>query len=215
MTLERFGTRLDDYLDGTLADEERREIEEVLASSQRARRELEDYRRMIEELARLPESIEPERDLFPAIEARLDAIEARPDAASTLAPWRWLVLAASLTAALGVTYLMTRSIDPEIDTSPVVTTQEAALTATSRAEDDLVAATDQLKRALEVNRAALPPETRRLVERNLEIIQTAIAEIQLALDRDPGNRELNRALVAYYQHELALLEQVNRAASRL
>ena len=211
MRLERFGTHLDDYLEGTLGADKRREIEDLLAASPEARAELDDYRRMVDSLAALPGSIEPERDLFPAIEARLDET---PAATRPRRPW--LALAATLAAALGLAYLTTRTIDDGGSADPALpVATEAALTATSRAEDDLVAATRQLKRALEANRAALPPETRRLVEHNLEIIQTAIAEIQLALDRDPGNQELNRALVAYYQHELALLEQVNRAASRL
>lgn len=213
MKLERFGTLIDDYLEGTLGPEERTEIEAFLASSAEARRELAGYRRLVDSLGELPESIEPERDLFPAIEARIDeGAASRPSSRRSRHRMLW---AAALAAALGLAYLTTRPGDPALVGPALAPAPPTALTATSRAEGDLLAATEQLKRALEVNRASLPPETRRLVERNLEIIQAAIAEIQLALDRDPGNQELNRALVAYYQHELALLEQVNRAASRL
>lgn len=220
MKLDRFGTRLDDYLEGTLGADERRDIDALLAASPEARRELEDYRRLIGELGDLPESIEPRRDLFPAIESRIDRI------AATEPLRRRLALAAVLVASIGVAFLSWRDTPREAGQAlgtpePVAAVPAAAsarpaeLTATSRAEDDLVAASEQLRLALEANRAALPPETRLLVERNLEIIQSAIAEIQLALDHDPGNQELQRALVAYYQHELGLLEQVNRAASRL
>ena len=46
-------------------------------------------------------------------------------------------------------------------------------------------------------------------------IELAIAEIRTALADHPDDADLRRTLVAYHEREVALLEQVTRAASRL
>ena len=57
----------------------------------------------------------------------------------------------------------------------------------------------------------LSPETMEIVRRNLEVIDAAIAELQAALERDPGNGELTRMLLATYQRKIDLLEQAARS----
>ena len=219
MKLARFGTLLDDYVNGTLDPAAAGKIEAEVERSPEAQRELDEYRAMVGALGELPDAIEPQRDLWHDIEARLD----QPQSTRRPGRQRWILLAATLAVALGAAYLTTfwRAPLNGPSTAHEVVGSETALagrgghTPTKQAENDLLAATDELRRALEEHRTDLPPATRLLVEHNLEIIQGAIAEIQLAIERDPNNPELNRALVAYYQHEVALLEQVSRAAARL
>ena len=50
-----------------------------------------------------------------------------------------------------------------------------------------------------------------IVRRNLEVIDAAIAELQAALEDDPGNGELTRMLLATYQRKIELLEQAARS----
>ena len=222
MKLDRFGTLLDDYVNGALDRSTASRIETEVASSEDAQRELDEYRAMVEGLRGLPDTIEPERDLWSDIEPRLDA----PPSDRPASMPRWILLAATLVVAAGLTFVAMPRRTPhsapsaasEIATSLAVDAIPAAYghrTPTTLAESDLLAATEELERALDKHRASLPPATLELVERNLEIIRGAIAEIQLAIERDPLNPELNRALVAYYQQKLALLEQVSRTAARL
>jgi hypothetical protein len=51
-----------------------------------------------------------------------------------------------------------------------------------------------------------------IVRRNLAAIDAAIVELRAALERDPGNGELNRMLLATYQRKIDLLEQAARSA---
>ena len=53
-----------------------------------------------------------------------------------------------------------------------------------------------------------------MVERNMAIIETAVAEIRGALDADPTNRELNRMLLAVQQRELDFLQRATALAAR-
>jgi hypothetical protein len=59
-------------------------------------------------------------------------------------------------------------------------------------------------------RQTLQPETIARVERNLAIIDQAIAEIRVALASDPTNRALHALLKASYGQKAALLQQASR-----
>ena len=52
-----------------------------------------------------------------------------------------------------------------------------------------------------------------IVRRNLAVIDAAIAELHTALERDPGNGELTRMLLATYQRKIDLLEQAARSGA--
>ena len=57
-------------------------------------------------------------------------------------------------------------------------------------------------------KATLTPETQTVVERNLVVIDRAVAEARAALRRDPANRTLEALLLAAYQRKIELLQQV-------
>ncbi|MGH2569626.1 MAG: hypothetical protein ACRDGR_00280, partial [bacterium] len=61
----------------------------------------------------------------------------------------------------------------------------------------------------------LDPATVELIRRNLEIIETAIAEIRAALADDPGNPGLNRLLIAEYQRRGVVLRRAARLADSI
>jgi hypothetical protein len=70
--------------------------------------------------------------------------------------------------------------------------------------------TEELLRSLEAQH--LPPETMAIVQRNLAIIDVAIAELEAALEQDPGNQELARMLVSTHRKKAELVERAVRAA---
>lgn len=73
-------------------------------------------------------------------------------------------------------------------------------------------ARQQLRTALYERRKSLSPETLRKVDQNLKIIENAIEEIRTAVAVDPGNRQLQRMLIATRQREVALLRHVTQTA---
>ena len=69
-----------------------------------------------------------------------------------------------------------------------------------------------LRQALAQNGAILPPATRKVVEENLTIVETAVARLSSALAGDPGNRELALLLTAAYERQIDLLRTANGLA---
>ena len=66
----------------------------------------------------------------------------------------------------------------------------------------------ELERILEEDRSQLQPETIATLETNLEILNTAIRDIQEALAADPVHRGNLRSLDGMYHAKLDVLRQV-------
>jgi hypothetical protein len=75
-------------------------------------------------------------------------------------------------------------------------------------ERDYQAAANALLGALQARKAELAPETLASVERNLAVIDEALAEVRRALEKDPGNPDLNRMLVATHRKKVDVLRRV-------
>lgn len=80
-----------------------------------------------------------------------------------------------------------------------------ALAAFRPAEREYQRAVDELAQVLETRRADLAPETVATLERNLAIIDAAIAESRAALVKDPNSRELTQMLSSTYDAKVQLL----------
>ena len=78
---------------------------------------------------------------------------------------------------------------------------------------DFDRASDELSRILAVERERLRPETVALLERNLAVIDTAIAESRAALARDPASAELRRFFAAAARQKVELLRWAARVAA--
>jgi len=85
--------------------------------------------------------------------------------------------------------------------------QVTALAAFRPAEREYRQAVDDLARVLETRRQSLAPETVATLERNLAIIDAAIAESRAALEKDPDSRELTKMLSSTYDAKVQLLRQ--------
>lgn len=215
--------RIDDLLDGELdagAESRLRAHLDACAACERHERSL---RGLLEQARALPEEIEPPRDLWAGIESRLDGTraESNPRAAARRPGWPALLAAAAIfIVALTAAYLAGRGsvnrVAPEDGTRaeirPPVAVQsvEPASGAGVHGEQAFLEAKRHLCAALEVRRAGWSAETAATIDRNLEIIEQATAEITAALRKDPSNRELNRLLLAQYQREIGYMQRMVR-----
>jgi hypothetical protein len=82
-----------------------------------------------------------------------------------------------------------------------------ALAAFRPAEREYQRATDDLERLLRTQRGRMAPATAATLERNLRIIDQAIAESREALRKDPNNRELAQMLGAVYDTKIQTLQR--------
>lgn len=182
--------------------------------------------RLMQAARALPREIRPERDLWPDIAARIGAEEAAPAGRNR---WRLVGAVAAAVALVAVSSLMTLWLTDE--PAPVVVRQgppagglamparslplEASFGAGYTLGPRYERARNELTRDLDQQLAALPEDTRALVNRNLAQIREALAEINDELSEDPNNVLLQQLLLAAYQDELAVLMNVNRMAQTL
>jgi hypothetical protein len=146
----------------------------------------------------LPRSIEPARDLWPPIEARLTPrVRTRP----RRLPYQVAAAIMLVTLSSAITWFLVRKT-----ASPVVVVATAPV---DRAEfARLARAGDVLEEGL--GSSSLAPGTRAVLARNLVVIDSAIAECQRALDADPGSPVLAGLLRAAHRQRVEFLQQAAR-----
>jgi predicted anti-sigma-YlaC factor YlaD len=196
MTCDDVRERLDVYLEGGLPHAERAAVAAHLETCAACRAEAHDWRDLFARTAELPRSIDPPRDLWPAIDAELDT-------ARVYSRSFWLIAAA--VALVLVTAAVTSFLHREWDSA-----MARKLKGLESADPSVGAGptTEELLRSLEAQ--DLPPETMAIVQRNLAVIDVAIAELEAALERDPGNDELARMLVSTHRKKAELVERAVR-----
>ena len=218
MTCEEVGARLDEYVDGDLTEAEFQEIELHLGGCSECRHQEGRLRALIAEAAALPEEIQPARDLWPAVAARLGGSEGmRLVPRSGLARWMGpasVAAAAAVVIALSAG-LFTREHTPgAAPSAPPGTRQPIALGAPSAdlldSEREYARATADLMAAIESQKEALAPETRAVLDANLRTIDEALAQVRAALLKDPGNSQLAHLLTSTHQKKVDVLKRVVR-----
>ena len=216
--------RLNDYLDGELDARAEAEVVRHLADCVTCRVEVERLRAIVASAAELPDSIEPRRDLWSSIEARIDtagtvdleAWRARPR--SALWNHRWELVAAAtllvLVASTG-TLLLVRDQAREAPIAVTDTADTAPVRLVSvPGQADYVAAIQELDALLRQRAGQLDPATAEVVRVNMAIIDQAIREAQAALAADPANGDLNQAVSAAYKSKINLLRQAVELPTR-
>lgn len=232
--------RLSDFLDGGLEEGERAAVEAHLAECGGCRRVLEELREVKTRAAALG-PVEPSRDLWAGIAATIEAppgvpasggarVIALPTAdcdgarlEETPAPrrfslsWRQLVAASiALIAASSVaTWALGSTPGADTDGRAAALPTESVVAPASwiaPAPPDLADELASLERVLVEARANLDPNTVRVLERNLGVIEQAIADSRRALAQDPGNDFLAQHLRRVYERKLEYLRDAARVA---
>jgi hypothetical protein len=174
----------------------------------------------------LPEAVQPPRDLWGGIEARIEAERqlARPGQSNVIrrpAQLRWLAAAAMIgTLAVGV--WIGRSVGPTqppvavnkpTTAQPPPTSDAAALVQAAYLSDPKFRkARDELVKSLAARLAALPPESRAKVVDSLATIHKSKQDLEAALGKDPTNALLQELLLNTYQDEMRVLTTVHDAS---
>ena len=201
---------LEDYADGLLSPGSAASVEDHVKACAACAAEHSEICRIRDAARALPESTEPSRDLWPAIEGRILRGARREVPKRAESPWRWVPYAAAaalvVAAALTATFFLRRPApfpaSPEAIEAPSV--QLAAVRAMSA---DYGRARAELLPLLQQRRDLLTPETREVVDRNLALIDRALREIQAAVEKDPNNRELMELLRQTYGQEQELMRR--------
>jgi anti-sigma factor RsiW len=239
-----FETAVSDYLDDALTGDAADAAAGHLAGCDACQALVDDLRAIRAQAAALP-PLQPSRDLWSGIDARIgasassaqprsagdedDAVPATPARQTALRRWfgphyatRVAALAAGLVVATaGLTYLATRALIR----TPLSSHVAASGRAVPRSGVELVSQPQtseylydnqiaSLHKILEQRRAQLDPKTVAVIEHNLGVIDTAIAQSKAALAKDPANAFLVDQLDRNLNTKLELLQTVALLPSR-
>jgi hypothetical protein len=211
--------RLNDYVDGLLSEEEARAFERKLeadAELRKAEAQLRDLRAAVHEL---PQGIQPGRDLWRGIQARLQPKPIMVHPRRAAPGWLFrlaLPVAATVLVVAGASvvarYMARRdAFTPTVWQRPGADLGVQLISAElDPIETEYERTTASLRDQLEASKQFLAPETVQVIEENLAIIDNAIEEIHAALKKDPGNQRLVHSLIATYDTQVELLERAVR-----
>jgi hypothetical protein len=183
----------------------------------------EDGDAVLRAVGSLPQSIEPQRDLWPGIAEGLDRHRVTRSGRFEIG-WSYAVAAAIGCLALGalLSYaVMRREPAATVPTDLIASTSKDPTV--QRASFGNYAALgpeyERARAALAIDLAErldrLPPVTRLRIEQDLAEIQKALAQINAALELTPGDPMLEELLMNTYQGELGLLAQLNQTTGSL
>jgi hypothetical protein len=188
--------------------------------------------RQVSSLRELPQAIEPARDLWPGIAARITEIHAAAPSVTGANPipprrsgarLRWLA-AAAMVASVAVGVWIGRSLLPPVghgapapqamSTPPGygAVTGASALDAAYVSDPRYARQRAALLRSLPARLAALPPPARAKVMASLAALKKAKEDLESALGKDPGNALLQELLVDTYQDEMRVLTDMREAS---
>jgi len=226
---------LTDYLDDELGAADRAAIDAHLHDCATCTEELNSLRRIVAHAATVAEhDTAPARDLWSGIRARIEGRATRLDeravhvglahrsgeaakAARRISfSFAQLAAAAVVLIAVSATGAWILRGRAPASSAPAGAVIQAEVEPTAAAADvrfvnfadaQYDAAVSDLETALHERRNDLNPRTVEILERNLRLIDAAIAQARQALEEDPGNTYLNRHLVDSRRRKLELLRR--------
>jgi hypothetical protein len=182
--------------------------------------------RKVKSLRDLSPSIEPPRDLWPQIEARLQAERAGvpapaapPPARLRALPVRWLA-AAAMVASVAIGVWIGRDLLTIPGSGSASAPVAAAQHTGAAGAVDVAYVTDpryqreraELVQSLQGRLDAMPAPARAKVAASLATIQKAKEDLEHELGRDPSNALLQELLINTYQDEMRALTDVHEAS---
>lgn len=210
MNCEDCSLLLDDFVDGFVTDESSAAVREHLASCGRCADALAAAVELRDEIARLPRSITPPRDLWPGIAARIGdrrLVRGRFGPRSLMAAAAALLLVASVVMAYLIGRQQARTEVLQATTAAPALSRVVLASFEEIGVNDYAATRRQLVEVLQARKSELPPDTLKVVEANLRLIDRAMANIAVALEQDPGNALLQRQLISVYRQQVDLLQR--------
>jgi hypothetical protein len=175
--------------------------------------------KIVQNARALDEGKTPASDLWPAIRGRIERskVVAMPELAGHAAPRparsrRTLAWIGAGVAAAVAFFVLGRASSHGITGAPDV--QVVASPTVTSVADSGGAYEEQARilfDRLSLERSLLRPEALKQIDRDLQVVDAAIAELDAAVARDPNNPVLRRLLVSSYREKVDILKRVGNA----
>ncbi|HYT76315.1 MAG TPA: zf-HC2 domain-containing protein [Vicinamibacterales bacterium] len=209
---DKWTDRLSEYLDDELTPDERRQIEAHLGECRECSATLGELHAVMARASALP-ARPPATDLWTDIEPRLEARaavvpfdSARHRRFSFTLPQLVAAGLALMVMSGGGVWVLNHG-GRATSLPPLAANTEPSVVPASLADPHYDEAIADLQQALQAGRSQLDPGTIKVLETNLDAIDTAIEQSQRALAQDPANVYLNTHLADARQRKLALLRR--------
>lgn len=214
MSCNEWTNRFDDFLDGRLETAEAEDLQTHIAGCPSCAGELASIRELRELATALPRSLEPPRDLWPGIEARVSAtkvVRGHFGRRAILAAAAAVVIVSSVVTA----YFIGRSQAVTVTAEPPVVVESGPSKVLLASFEGLgvnnyLDTRTELLDALEARKHELSGETMEVVMDNLLLIDQAMDRIAEALGEDPENEFLMKQLAGAYRRQIDLLQRAVR-----
>ncbi|HEY4306101.1 MAG TPA: zf-HC2 domain-containing protein [Gemmatimonadaceae bacterium] len=214
-----------ELVDDTLPAEQRAALEKHLATCAECADDVARLRDVTMQCKASPSESGPIGELWPSIRARIeeDKLVALGATASSVLPalpatrtgWlraRHIAVVGTLAAAAMLTVVVLRpSHRIAVDATDAVNDTSALRLASDSVKSYEDEAKTLLNR-LELQRAMMRPEAAASIDRDLKVIDQAIAELQLAIQNDPRNAALRSLLASSYRQKVELLKRAGNAS---
>ena len=209
--------------DGTLPPEQLPAVDAHLRACHACAADVARIRTLMSRVHDVPAPSAALNDLWPSIRARIEQSKVVPLATSGGASGSdrrdrrlaWLVGSFAALAAAVVVAVVTLT-DPRGQTRPSDSAPPNDATVSLIAAADSAHLYEEeaqtLLNKLELQRAMLRPEAAEALDRDLHVVDVAIAELKDAIARDPSNRALRQLLASSYRQKVDLLKRVANAS---
>lgn len=214
MTCQETNHQLDEYIAGELTPEQKIATEQHIANCDECRAELMLRRALLARTRTLPRELPPQQELWPGIVSQINSRKIQP-LYPTQQPWlrRWEVwgMAAACLAMIAIVWGIGQievGNPPSSITSPMAGGNSPQVSAAIGENQQYQQVRQRIQQTLHLNKEELSPETVSVLEKNIAVIDDAVAEINKALSEDPENPNLKLMLVATQRQAADLLESI-------
>ena len=218
MACQQYLNSVHELVDGTIGAIRRAELEQHLDGCVACRALVSDLQRIRDAAGALPEMRPPDR-VWLQIAGRLRQ-EGRITTAAEPERTRhsyvaWLAIAAALVIAAGgaVMLLIPRTTTPSQSAAPAAQNGGAPVRSVETVQNEVDAAQQQFEKAIselekvaKANQQALDPGTSATIEKNLGIIDQAIAENRAAVKSEPASVAARETLFDALRQKVSLLQ---------
>lgn len=205
--------RLDELVDDQLETTERRALRAHLEECSDCAEEFAFVRELRDRASRMPNTLEPSRDLWPGIAASIQGqtvVKGNFGRRMFLAAAAVVLIAGSMTVAFFAGKSSTTPTAELMDSTESSASSYLLASFEGLGVDDYEATRAELLDALETRHGDLSPETVEVVMLNLQLIDDAMVEIAEALGNDPESEFLMKQLARAYRRQIGLLHQAIR-----
>jgi anti-sigma factor RsiW len=220
MSCQQYLNSIHELVDGTIGAIRRAELEQHLDGCEACRALVSDLERIRDAAGALPEMRPPDR-VWLQLAGRLRQEGRITTAAAPERPSRsyaaWLAIAAALVIAVGSAVLLlvprTTTPAPAPATAPAAAGSGADVKSVETVQNEVDAAQQQFEKAIadlekvaKANQQALDPGTSATIEKNLGIIDQAIAENRAAVKSEPASVAARETLFDALRQKVSLLQ---------